>query len=171
MPFKDKKKRMEWVRKYISKNKEKRKLYQIEWRKKNKGYSRKWAEENRGKTRDSVANWRKKNKAYSRKASNEWREKHPYESHYYAARGRCQNKKNERYPRYGGRGIKFKITKEELRALWLRDKAYLLKKPSIDRKDNDGNYDSGNCQFIELSENVAKRNRHHRRKGGAIWRW
>ena len=72
---------------------------------------------------------------------------------------RCNNPNNVFYKNYGGRGIKCLITKEELKQLWHRDKAYLKSKPSIDRKDNDGNYEYSNCRFIELSENVAERNK------------
>jgi len=75
---------------------------------------------------------------------------------YRAIYNRCNNKKVKNYKNYGGRGIKCLITEEELRVLWCRDKAYLLKKPSIDRKDNDGNYEYSNCQFIEKSLNSKK---------------
>jgi hypothetical protein len=40
--------------------------------------------------------------------------------------------------------------------LWFRDKAYLLKEPSIDRINNDGDYCFKNCQFIEKPENSIK---------------
>ena len=46
---------------------------------------------------------------------------------------RCYNSKNPAYLRYGGRGIKCLITEPELKELWFRDKAYNMKKPSIDR--------------------------------------
>lgn len=44
------------------------------------------------------------------------------------AKQRCNNNKNKYYKNYGGRGIKFYLTKEEIKELWFRDKAYLLKK-------------------------------------------
>lgn len=71
---------------------------------------------------------------------------------------RCNNTKNHKYPRYGGRGIECRITEEELENLWFRDKAYEMKRPSIDRIDNDGHYEFKNCRFIELSENSLKMN-------------
>lgn len=69
---------------------------------------------------------------------------------------RCKNTKKHNYNRYGGRGIKCLITEEELQKLWFRDKAYEMKKPSIDRIDNDKDYTYNNCQFLEHNENSVK---------------
>jgi len=69
---------------------------------------------------------------------------------------RCNNPNNTRHDEYGGRGIKCLITKEELKDLWFRDKAWRLTKASIDRIDNNGNYTYDNCQFIEMIENSTK---------------
>lgn len=60
------------------------------------------------------------------------------------------------YSRYGGRGIKFAITLEEVNELWRRDTADKMRKPSIDRKDVNGDYTFMNCQFIEWAENLIK---------------
>lgn len=67
---------------------------------------------------------------------------------------RCLNKKSASYYRYGGRGIKVNITADELKVLWFRDKAYLMDTPSIHRIDNDGNYEFGNCMYVERDDNV-----------------
>ncbi len=77
--------------------------------------------------------------------------------HYYSARRRCNNPKVSNYKYYGGRGIKCLMTEEDFKFLWFRDKAYVMKLPSIDRKDNDGHYMLENCRFIELIENLKKR--------------
>ena len=69
---------------------------------------------------------------------------------------RCYNKNNKRYYRYGGRGIKCLITEEELKELWFRDKAYEMERPSIDRDDNDGNYEYSNCQYIDSRKHAKK---------------
>lgn len=69
---------------------------------------------------------------------------------------RCFNPKCKNYKYYGGRGIECRITEDELKELWDRDKAYELKQPSIDRIDNDGHYEYRNCQFIEMVENFVK---------------
>lgn len=80
-------------------------------------------------------------------------EKYPWEYSYNAARARCTNPKNSHYNAYGKRGIKFLMTKEEYICLWERDKACLLKQPSIDRIDINGDYTFENCRFIEHVEN------------------
>lgn len=69
---------------------------------------------------------------------------------------RCHNPKHEKYPRYGARGIKCLITYSELKILWIRDKADLLKDPTVDRIDNDGDYIFYNLRFIEKSENTKR---------------
>ena len=71
-------------------------------------------------------------------------------------RQRCGNPNNPAYRWYGERGIKCQITRMEIRYLWNRDRAFLLQHPSIDRIDSTGNYEIGNCRFIELSENGTR---------------
>ena len=80
----------------------------------------------------------------------------PVYSRFMNAKDRCTNKNNKNYIRYGGRGIQFKLTMEDLKYLWERDSATLLKDPCLDRIDNDGNYEINNCRFIERSENSIK---------------
>lgn len=83
----------------------------------------------------------------------------PWLTHGYDAKKRCVNKKNSHYMYYGGRGIKYLLTSEQVKFLWFRDKAYEMKRPSIDRIDNDGNYELNNCRFIEFLENIGKAKR------------
>jgi len=84
-------------------------------------------------------------------------ELNPWMESWYKTRQRCNNKKCKDYYTYGARGIKSLITREEIKELWIRDKAYLMKQPTIDRKDNDGNYTFDNCQWLENSDNSRKR--------------
>jgi len=91
-------------------------------------------------------------KAQNREYARVKHSKYPWTRPYYKAR--------ERYltiPEYQKRG--FDITKEEVRELWVRDKAELMDSPSIDRKDNDKGYTKENCRFIELHENIARQQR------------
>lgn len=76
-----------------------------------------------------------------------------------ACRQRCNNPNVDNYKWYGGKGIKALITKEEVGKLWFRDKAYLMKRPSLDRLKSDKNYTYNNCRFIELKDNTIKANR------------
>lgn len=84
------------------------------------------------------------------------RVKKPWLTTLYAARNRCSNPKLKGYYRYGGRGIKCFLTPDEIHRLWIRDGAAKMRKPSIDRIDNDGHYEFSNCRFIELSANCAR---------------
>lgn len=77
----------------------------------------------------------------------------PWMFHHKTAKGRCADKSN---PNYGGKGIKFLLTKDEVKQLWVRDNAHLLSKPSIDRKDTCKNYEFENCRFVEYSENARR---------------
>ena len=42
--------------------------------------------------------------------------------------------------------------------MWFRDNAYNMKKPTIHREDNNGNYTIENCRYLEFSEH----SRYHR---------
>ena len=92
-----------------------------------------------------------------RKKALKLRKEYPWYYSYSAAKQRCTNKNNRKYPIYGGRGIKFLMTPEDFKLLWFRDKAYLMNKPTIDRKDSNKNYCFDNCQFIEHKINSMKR--------------
>jgi len=77
---------------------------------------------------------------------------HPWLKHFNHAYTRCQPHRP-----YGKRGIKLLMTRNDFKALWFRDKACLLKFPSIDRIDTTGNYEIGNCRFIEMQENRMRK--------------
>lgn len=83
----------------------------------------------------------------------------PWMQSYRGLRERCEYPKHISYKWYGERGIKCYLTKAEIKFLWFRDKAYLMNKPSIDRRENDDHYTLENCRFIELIENIAKDSR------------
>jgi len=74
----------------------------------------------------------------------------PWVKHYMAAESRCTGKKQPYYKR----GIKNNMKTADFKFLWFRDKAWLLKNPSIDRISG-GDYILNNCRFIELRENKS----------------
>lgn len=96
----------------------------------------------------------KKYTAAALQYNREYRIKNPWSSHLDSVRARCRNKNSPDYRRYGGVGISTSLTFDQIRALWIRDKAHLLKEASIDRIDSKGNYDFYNCRFIEHRENT-----------------
>lgn len=81
---------------------------------------------------------------------------HPWQRTLLQIRRRTNQNGYHNYHRYGGRGIKMLIGESELKALWFRDQAYLMKSPTIDRKDNDGHYSFNNCRYIERVENTRR---------------
>ncbi len=118
-------------------------------------YHRKWRKKNPTKSRGYVRKYREANKEKVSKKSVEWHRQNPWHSKYYAIKYRCENPKNDHYKYYGAKGIKNLITKNQIKRLWFRDKASLMKKPSIDRKNSNGHYEYSNCRFIELSLNSS----------------
>lgn len=99
--------------------------------------------------------------------SNEWREYnkevmrvhdlvHPWENHFRCARARCNCKTHKSFKYYGALGIKMNLTREDFKSLWIRDKAYKMERPSINRIDSCDDYRVNNCEFIELRENCLE---------------
>lgn len=130
MPLKDLIKRKEYKQAYYIKHKEEILLKRKRYQKENKDFI--------------------KNRRMLRKVNYPWRKA------WSAAKQRCTNPNDGKYYRYGARGIKFLLSKEDIKKLWFKHKAWLLKRASLDRKDNDGDYTFKNCQFIEFEENSVK---------------
>ena len=71
------------------------------------------------------------------------------------------NKANPGYNRYGGRGIRFLLSKEDMAQLWYRDNAANLLEPSLGRIDSNGDYSINNCRFLEVSDASRRRSFKH----------
>ena len=88
---------------------------------------------------------------------------HPLRSVWKAMKHRCYNKNNECFNSYGNRGIS---VCEEWKASFLDFYDWALesgwkKGLSIDRIDNDGNYEPPNCRWITISANSKRRKSNH----------
>ena len=140
-----KKYKHQWYLKNKIKHKNQAHIWYLNHRKNNIKRATKWIKANRQKHRFYLKNYKTK---------------YPWLASYYGAKNRCCNLNNYSYERYGGKGIKMIMTKDDFKYLWVRDKAYLLKQPSIDRINNKGHYKLSNCRFIELSENSKRRAYH-----------
>ena len=84
-----------------------------------------------------------------------YEKKSPWSRFLYGARSRCRGIGNSSYYRYGGRGIECLLSMDDVRSLWIRDGASKMKHPSIDRINPNGNYQFGNCRFIEVAMNSS----------------
>jgi len=85
---------------------------------------------------------------------------HPVEYKAYKnARNRCFNPNNPRFSDYGGRGIKFLFTSFQQFFIELGSKPKGL---SLDRIDNNGNYEPGNVRWATKQ---VQRNNQRRRDG------
>jgi len=91
-------------------------------------------------------------KACKNICNREYRKRYPWASHWVAACYRCNLPKHI----YFKKGIKCNLTKEETKILWFKYKAYLLKRPSIDRIDSKGDYTFDNVRFIEWLDNCGQ---------------
>lgn len=79
----------------------------------------------------------------------------------------CTNKESEFYHRYGGRGIKVcEEWKDPLNFInWCLENGY-KEGLTIDRINNDGNYEPNNCRWVSLFVNASNKNTYKNNKSG-----
>jgi hypothetical protein len=154
--LKHRKKILEYQKKQYSKNKDRI----LEWQKKNKDTilrQRRERYQRGGRLKEQNLQYYLKNREKILKRLKDRNRREPWIARLNGAKQRCNNPNNKAYKSYGGRGIKVLLTINEIKYLWFRDKAYNLKRPSIDRINNNGNYELSNCRFIELIDNIRRK--------------
>jgi len=95
--------------------------------------------------KECIKQYRQENKEKIREINKRYKLKYPWSILLSYIKTRCKKTGDSYY----NKGIKCLITKEQIKKLWFRDKAYLMKTPCIHRKNNNGNYIINNCIFIE----------------------
>jgi len=75
---------------------------------------------------------------------------------------RCTNKNRDNYKYYGGRGISFCDAWKDF-AVFYRDMGPRPDGTSLDRVDNDGNYEPSNCRWATMKD----QNNNRRARGTA----
>ena len=83
-----------------------------------------------------------------------YKNEHPWARFWRSAYGRVKVRKDR--PSRVYKGLPFKITVADVKKLWLRDRAYDMDQPSLDRKVAGKGYVYSNLRFVELSVNLAR---------------
>ena len=90
--------------------------------------------------------------SYCISCSQQYKKDNPWQMHYGSAYTRTHYPNDGQHRTY--KKLEFNMTPNDFKDLWFRDRAYLLKKPSIDRIEEKKGYIKSNCRFIEFLDNI-----------------
>jgi hypothetical protein len=98
--------------------------------------------------------------------------KHPLYGCWAAMMSRCCSQANRSYHRYGGRGVTVCLEWQDRLAFIEWIEANLGPRPagkSLDRIDNDGNYEPGNVRWATVRQQSDNQERHARINWQKLW--
>lgn len=94
-----------------------------------------------------------------------WTNSHPLFRTYHNMKSRCYNRNSSTYPRYGGRGIRVCDRWLESREAFYQDMGERPPGMTLDRIDNDGNYEPSNCRWATHQQQTDNQRTHK----NALW--
>ena len=131
--------------------------------------NRRWEAKNRERQREASRRYRATNRERETDRGRRWRVKNmtPARVSWSSMLERCGNPKTSGYKYYGGRGIavcvrwdpKHQSAPNEAFANFLTDMGERPEGSSLDRIDNDGNYEPDNCRWATFRKQTANRNK------------
>lgn len=116
-------------------------------------YARLWRKEHVVYLKD----YRRRTAAVLRRKRKEWRDKNPSYSSYTSMMNRCYNERHRSYKDYGGRGIQVCDEWKGSFINFLKDMGPRPKGLSIDRINNNGNYEVTNCRWATRKQQQNNR--------------
>lgn len=151
MPYKDSRKKTAYNKKWAKENIEKVRGYWLKCSaKRRKLYPKKM----KAQRRKSYLKYKDKYKEYAKK----YRSTHKWIVTLEKIRFRVKDKDPKIRKYYYDKKVKNYLTKESIKYLWDRDKANRMRRPSIHRIDNDGDYSIKNCEYLEFSDHMKIHN-------------
>jgi hypothetical protein len=118
---------------------------------------RRWRQNNREKYVAGQKVWLQNHKEQQKLYKAEAYRRNPLPARYRSMVARCYDPRNSNYHRYGGRGIK--VCERWLASMqhFINDMRLPPKGMTLDRINNDGNYEPGNCRWATLSQQALNR--------------